>query len=417
MKKLFFLPLFLCLLAVVLSCEKEIKMTGTPSPLISLNDLRVLYEGSPRVLSSDDMLGASYINGIVISDPVNGNALDGLVILQSHKRTLLRGIALEMGGAAVNYNPGDSLVVKVEGKTLDRINGILQVSDIQTDDVTRISVGNVQHINIATSTFTAITRWMDIYESTLVNLRSVITEDMQVGDVFEGTVNLSDGFNIISLFTRPTASFAGEAVPGYGDYVGIMLRNSEEEPMLTLRSEDDYESQSLEPYEPGEVYSNFPEGFENESLISARKGGYTTGAYETYLSGEWQMTRCYTLTSANIINKTGSYAVMMQNGQISTLSMNFNLPYGASRFYFEYGAATTSAGDTNGLPTTVIVEYSQDSGGTWQKLGEDLMITSVTTKYIFDMELDIVGPVRFRISKNNSASRMFIDQVAVYQNN
>lgn len=417
MKKIFFLPLFLGLLVAMLSCEKEIKVTGTASPLVSLNDVRALYTGAPKVLSADDMLGASYISGVVISDPVNGNVPEGLVVLQSLKRKLLRGIALEMGSLAVDYNPGDSLVIKIEGKTLERVNGVLQISDIRIDDVTRVSVGNTQHVNIATSTFTAITRWMDMYESTLVSLRSAITEDMQLGDVFEGTVKLSDGFNTMELVTRSTASFAGNGVPGYGDYTGIMLRNASEEPILMMRNEDDYESQSLEPYEPGELYSNFPEGFENESLISARKGGYTTGSYETYLSGEWLMTRCYTISSANLINKTDTWAVMMQNGQIATLGMNFNLPYGASRFYFEYGAATTNAADTNGLPATVIVEYSQDSGGTWQKLGEDLMITSVTTKYIFDETLAIQGPVRFRISKNNSASRVFIDQIAVYQNN
>src|SRR5690606_21260662 len=159
MRKLIFLPLFLGLLIVMLSCEKEIKVTGTASPFISLNDVRALYKGTPKVLTTEDMLGASYINGIVISDPVNGNAPEGLVILQSFKRNLLRGIALDMGTEATNYNPGDSVVVKIDGKTLDRINGVLQISGVTADDVTRVSVGNPQHINLTTTTFTAITRW------------------------------------------------------------------------------------------------------------------------------------------------------------------------------------------------------------------------------------------------------------------
>lgn len=415
MRKLIFLPLFLGLLIVMLSCEKEIKVTGTASPLISLNDVRALYTGSPKVLTVEDMLGATYISGVVISDPVNGNAPEGLVILQSHKRTLLRGIALEMGEEATGYNAGDSLVVRIADKTLERVNGILQISGISTDDVTRVSVGNMQIVNVSTTTFTDVTRWMDMYESTLVNLRNVITPELEVGDVFEGTVTISDWSNTMSMITKPTASFASAGVPGFGDFTGIMLCDAAEKPILMLRSADDYEAQSLEPVEPGELYMNFPEGWEDETLVSARKGGYTTGNFETYLSGEWQMTRCYTLSSNNFIHRTGTHAVMMQASNVATLSMNFNLPYGASRFYFEYGAATASTGDTGGLPTVVTVEYSQDSGDTWQQLGDDLMITSTATKYIFDMELDITGPVRFRISKNNSSSRTLIDQVAVWQ--
>ncbi|HMR17832.1 MAG TPA: DUF5689 domain-containing protein [Sphingobacterium sp.] len=414
MKKLIFLPLFLCLLTVILSCEKEIKITGTPSPLVSLNDVRALYTGSPKVLTMDDMLGASYISGVVISDPANGNAPEGLVILQSFKRKLLRGIALEMGAAAAVYNPGDSLVVKIDGKTLDRVSGMLQISDVSVDDVERVSTGHTQHINITTTTFTDITRWMDMYESTLVSVKSVIAPDLVLGDVFEGAVTISDWSNTMSLITQPTASFAANLVPGFGDYIGVMMRDSADEPILMLRNADDYEAQALEPYNPAELYANFPEGWEN--VIGARKGGYG-GTYESHPTGEWQMPNSYTLNSANIINKTGTWAVMMRNGFAASVGMNFNLPYGASRLYFEYGAATTNAADTGGLPATVTVEYSQDSGDTWTKLGDDLLITSVTTKYIFDMEVDIKGPVRFRITKNLSTSRTFVDQIGVYQNN
>ena len=115
MKKIVFLPLFLCMLVAILSCEKEIKVTGTDSPLVSLTDVRALYTGSPRVLVSEDMLGASFITGVVISDPENGNSPDGLVILQSYKRKLLRGIALDLGEDAAHYYAGDSLLVRIEG--------------------------------------------------------------------------------------------------------------------------------------------------------------------------------------------------------------------------------------------------------------------------------------------------------------
>lgn len=410
MKNIVLFPLLLSLLVVLFACKKEVIVTGTASPLVSLNDVRALYKGTPKVLTMEDMLGASYISGIVISDPVNGNAPEGLVILQSFKRNLLRGIALNMGTEATNYNPGDSVVVKIDGKTLDRINGVLQISGVTADDVTRVSVGNPQHINLTTTTFTAITRWMETFESTLVSLKSIISQDVEVGDVFSGTVTLSDWSNVIRLVTHPTASFANEAVPGFGDYTGIMLKNNSEDPVLMLRNSDDYEVQALEPYHPQELYFGFPESW--ETPIGPRKGGYTTGQFENYDSGEWRMTRCYTLSSNGISHKTGSIALMMQASQIAVLEMNFNLPYGASKFSFDYGPATAS--DTN-YPLTLKVEYSQDSGDTWTQIGSDLPITAFQ-KHTFEEDLDISGPVRFRISKDASGSRVFIDNIAVYQN-
>ncbi len=406
MKKMFFLSLLLGLLVTMLSCEKEIKVTGTASPLISLNDVRALYQGSATVLNSEDMLGASFISGVVISDPVNGNAPEGLVILQSFKRTLLRGIALEMGTSSADYNPGDSLVVRIEGKTLERVNGLLQISNILDEDVTRVSVGNDQLINVTTTTFTDVTNKLNLYESTLVGLRSVVAS----GDKFEGEVELSDWSNTIPLITRSTASFAADGVPGFADYTGVLMRNDQDEPFLMIRNSDDYESQNLEPYRPGELYVNFPEDW--ETVVGTRKSAWTS-AFETYLSGEWYFENARTLTSSNFLHTTGAYALMTQGGKAASITMNFSLPYGVSRFSFDYGAATAT---DNEFPMTLYVEYSQDSGNSWQQIGAALQILDVAEKYTFDELLDIKGPVRFRIRKEDSVKRISIDQIAVYQN-
>ena len=410
MKKVFLISLFLCVAVFFISCEKEEKITGTPSPLISLDDIRLMYKESPLTLKAENMMGASYVCGIVISDPSNGNSPDGLVIMQSYRRKQLRGIALALGDTENQYNAGDSIVVKIDGSTLERVNGILQLSGIPESSVTKISTDNEQKVNIATGTFSAITNKMNIYESTLVQLRSAIADDIIIGQTFAGEIELTDGGNVIQMYTKASASFASEPVPGLGDYTGIILSGTEGSPNLWLRSAADYEGQSLEPYEPKELYAYFPEGWENP--IGNRKGGYTTGSMETYATGEWLMNRCYTLSSANITGKTDTYAVMMQNAQVSVLEMNFNLPYGASKLSFDYGAATAT--DTN-LPITIKVEYSQDSGNTWQQLEELLIITN-TAKQTKEYTLDIKGPVRFRISKDNAPARAFIDQIAVYQN-
>ncbi len=393
-----------------MACEPEVQETGTLSPLISIEDIRIKYSGSSLQLKKEDMLGASYICGIVVSDPLNGNAPEGLVIVQGYRRKQLRGIALQVGEAAIQYNAGDSVVVKVEGATLDKVEGILQLSGLTESAITRISTGNEQKINIATGTFSTITNKMNTYESTLVQLKQTVAQNIIEGQTFVGDIELYDGGTTISMHTKATASFVDNIVPDIGDYTGIILSNSQAEPTIWLRSSNDYIEGSLEPYTPKELYANFPESFENP--IGLRKGGYTTGSKETYATGEWLMSRCYTLNSVNLVNKTGAYAIMMQNAQIGVLTMNFNLVYGVSKFSFDYGAATAT--DTN-LPITVKVEYSQNSGNTWQQLDELLVVTN-TAKQTKEYTLDLTGPVRFRISKDNAAARLFIDQVAVYQN-
>src|SRR5690606_11002803 len=146
-------------------------------------------------------------------------------------------------------------------------------------------------------------------------------------------VVLSDWINSMELITLPTASFASDGVPGFGDYIGILLKNAAEMPILMLRSAEDYESQSLEPYHPGELYRNFPESW--ETLDGSRGTGYSN-KYETYPSVEWYLANGYVFNSTNIKNKEGTWTVMTRGG----VAMNFNLPYGASKFSFAYGTAT-----------------------------------------------------------------------------
>lgn len=414
MKKILSICLLCAIALLVCSCKKDEKITGKPSPLIAIADLKSMFKEQPLVLKSDEMMGASNICGIVISDPANGNAPSGLVIVQSYRRKQLRGIALALGADAANYTAGDSIVVKVEGATLQRVNGVLQVTQLSAGAVSKISAGHTQKINTAANTFSTITANMDIYESTLVQLRSAVVENMVVGQTFAGDVPLSDWANTVIMHTEANASFAAKPVPGLGDYTGIAMFNASKQTTLWLRSDKDYIGQSLEPYKPNQLYANFPEGWESHAASPARKSSYT-GSTDVFPSGEWLMSDMYSISSANLTNKNGTYAVMMRNGVAANLTMNFNLPYGASKFSFYYGAATQSATDAP-LPITVKVEYSQDAGNTWTQLGDNLLVSVQSTKYFKEYTLNLKGPVRFRISKDAANARLFVDDVAVYQN-
>ncbi|HHX36999.1 MAG TPA: fibronectin type III domain-containing protein [Clostridiaceae bacterium] len=206
-----------------------------------------------------------------------------------------------------------------------------------------------------------------------------------------------------------------------GNWVYIM--NGEEKARIMPKYgfvDEDFEEPEPEPAK--ELYPDFPEGFENP--IGARKGSHTgagpTGRQsEIYPTGEWLMPNMYTNSSAAIVHKIDTWAVMMNANVATYLEMDFDLPYGASKLSFYYGTATkTNANDitvTTG-PIAVKVEYSQDSGVTWTQLGDDLMVTTVEEQYFQEYELDIEGPVRFRIGKNDSRARLMVDEIAIYEN-
>ena len=181
----------------------------------------------------------------------------------------------------------------------------------------------------------------------------------------------------------------------------------------------DFEEPIPEPSNDPELYPNFPEGWETN--IGGRKPSHTgagpTGRQsDVFTSGEWLMNNMYTNSQAAILHKVGNWAVMMNSNVVATLAMDFDLPFGARKFSFIYGAATISNANETTLPINIelTVEYSKDSGATWTKIGDPLLVDNNSIQYFKEYDLDIQGPVRFRISKNASRARPIIDEVAVY---
>lgn len=178
--------------------------------------------------------------------------------------------------------------------------------------------------------------------------------------------------------------------------------------------DEDYEEP--EPEGVKELYPNFPEGWEEHE--GTRKGGYD-GEFDIFPSGRWLMPDMYLNRTATIVHKNGEWGLMMRNNVATYLEMDFDLPRGASKFSFIYGTVTqTNANDLDVVnrPIVVKVEYSQDRGDTWIPLGDDLLVTTYEEQYFKEYELDINGPVRFRIGKDDSRARLLVDDIAVYTN-
>lgn len=194
---------------------------GTISPYISIFDVKQLYKGSDVTLTSENMLGSTKLSAMVISDHSGGNLPEGLLVIQEARRlSQLRGISIQLGTDAASYVPGDSVIVDITGGVLKKINGIMQITGITKDKISKVSSGNSLPISrIRASDLLADP---DKYESVL----SVIVKGGFVplpvgGDVLKGDKNLNDGFGNITLHTEADATFANNSLYGLANYYGI----------------------------------------------------------------------------------------------------------------------------------------------------------------------------------------------------
>src|SRR3982750_1889426 len=156
------------LLAVVVnSCSKDTYKNypgGVPNEIISILDVRPFYKGKDVKLGKESLEGAFKLSAVVVSDHTEKNLPAGLLIVQDNRRLqTLRGIAIELGAAAANYHPGDSLLIDMTGALLTRKNGILTITGLSESSITKKGKGVVA---INAVTIAQVKANPDSYEST-----------------------------------------------------------------------------------------------------------------------------------------------------------------------------------------------------------------------------------------------------------
>lgn len=223
MKKIY---LYLAAISVIVSagCKKNDYAEGMLSPIIAVVDLKALYKGADVTLNSDNLTGAKEMVGVVISDATSGNAPAGLLVVQNNRRNAIRGIAIELGAAAANYIPGDSVMVQLTGATLTKANGSMRLKGISEGAVTKVA-GN-HAITVQAIPSGRIKATPDVYESTLVTVSSAIVEpEPKQGETYAGDKIVNDGFGKVTLHTEAGANFASEVLPFSANFTGIPITN------------------------------------------------------------------------------------------------------------------------------------------------------------------------------------------------
>jgi hypothetical protein len=397
---------------------------GVPSPIVSLEDLRRLYQGTDLVLQPEQLTGAHQVVGVVISDGSGGNVPGGnAIVIQNKRRGTVRGIIVPLGPTPTTFAVGDSVVVDVTGATLSKSSGTLRVEGLSPSQVTTVSRNNAirpRDINIET-----LLANFDAYEGTLVRITGGSITPLPVsGDTYAGEKVLADGAgNRVTLHTEPTAAFASRRVPASATFLGIPVSSTTGSPptfvgQLWLRSAAD----AVDP--SGPIYPNFPESF--EGVPQATKGSYVMNTAAVpdntvrFSSGPWKLYQAILGNTSGRDRYTGTQGIRMQQGLTESgfVEMKFDVPNGATKVTLIYGAYYTDAASTWQL------EYSQDQGTTWQTTGKPISDAG-NWQHSITFLMNITGPVRFRINKLGLGpstppavlnGRLGLDDIAIYEN-
>lgn len=253
-----------------MSCKKNNFAEGVLSPITSIEDVRGLYIDADVVLDKDKLMGAEKITGVVISNPDAANIPAGMVIIQNTRRSRTRGIILALENAST-YKPGDSLMVNINGKTLTKINGSLQITGLTESAVEKIASDRPIRTQV-TSSLNINQRPRD-FESTLVQIKSGTINPVPLPtDVFEGDKSVVNGADSVFLHTETTANFANTTLPANATFTGIIflkeLTTNTLQIQLWPRTIDDITDQVAPPDPNGPGLGKFPvliTGYVNDS--------------------------------------------------------------------------------------------------------------------------------------------------------
>ncbi|MBZ4189264.1 DUF5689 domain-containing protein [Niabella beijingensis] len=241
MKYIFNLFLVLSVGITINSCTKntyENYPGGVPYEVVSVLDVRPLYKGQDITITKESVYGATNLAAVVVSDHTAGNIPEGLLIVQDSRRlNTIRGISIDMGAAAANYHPGDSLMIDIIGSTLTRKNGILTITGIP---VSKIIPKGKGFVGINSITVPQLLANPDIYESSLCIInKSSLNPAPKPGDVISGAKNINDGFGDLTLYTDPNAAHANNTPLMLAAYVGIPFKKTDGSVELRTREGDD----------------------------------------------------------------------------------------------------------------------------------------------------------------------------------
>lgn len=407
MKKTNLYLLILVMVGTLLSaCTKTNYPGGEVSPYIGIYDLRALYKDSPVTLDIESLGGSSKISGWVISDHREGNLPEGLLIVQDKRRlNFQRGISIAVGATAADYLPGDSVVIDVLGAEMKRVDGILQLSGIGSEKITRAASGLTAPANVVT--IDQILLKPDDYESTLVAIvKGGFNPMPKPGELVGGSKVINDGFGNLAIETDTDAAFARQEVYKMANYYGIIFNHVTDSgtlvPYHRPRRSADIVALNSEYTIPKVIITGFasdPRGTDANNEYIQLMATQDIDFSKTPFS-------LVTTNNANASTPTGFPANSWATGGVRTYKFNLSAGFAAKGTYFYVGgtnkrinstssteiananwitayAYNTNPGFDFGNPTTNLLANSGNASGIAVFEGTEVTKESVPVDVIF----------------------------------
>jgi hypothetical protein len=231
-------------LAILSGCKRDSDyMIVTPSPYISNFDLKKLYRGTDVTLTREVTREATSVQGQVTSDHTGHNLPEGLLFIQNKRMVnsgidSLRGMAINIGAAAANYLPGDSVLINIEGGVLKRVNGILQITGVSASNVKKVKSG----VRLFTTPISALTLLAkpDNFEGCYGVVNNCNFEPNIGVETIEGVKGLNDGSGDMQMQVNGTADFKSELLPWSANVTGLIIPTTAGVPQIWPRVKADF---------------------------------------------------------------------------------------------------------------------------------------------------------------------------------
>lgn len=388
---------------------------GIPNPHVSLYVLRNVFKGNELTINRDILGGAYNTSGVVVSNHENKNLPPNTIALQSVWRGQSRGMLIRVPEAG-SYSFGDSLHINVEQARLVMDKGMLVLDGLTKDKITKVAEGvrkGYMPVSIQN-----LLKNAGAYEGQLVSITADVDPDPAPGTTFSGKKYLKDSEgNQMQLFTEEGAVFAGSKIAPSATFQGVLV-GSDNGPQLRLQKLEDM------TFPSGKIYQGWPETFEKPYRGKLSYNISETKNLLQMSTGEWwlyQVIQGETAGGDRIVSGKQALRFQQNRSDNAYAQMNFDMPDGASKVTFWYGAYSTDRSCTFQL------EYSVNKGASWERIGSPIsnvptVVESPTPKQAIYL-MNINQPVRFRINKlglgtsSNTISngRLGIDDFAIYQ--
>jgi hypothetical protein len=428
MKKLNQIALVVGCSLLLTACIKEYQnpAVGKVSDRTDIYYVRLAHSGNNVTLNEQHLSGARFTSGVVISDKTAGNTEPGTFVMQatttssSNAGDIVSGIVVDMGAGADVPSLGDSVRVDVIGANLQRRNGQLVLSGINSSRISVLETNrNVIPTNVSLGMLNSN---FSIYESTLIAVHADVM-DHTASLAYNGEVRLNDNTGTGLLDTRSTAAFASNIAPKNAQFMGIASYKNTNgndttgaKRIISLRNSNDIKFVS------GVLYAAFPETFEAPDATSKSSYNITATANNIDLAtGNWKLQQAI-LGNIILSDKMvfpGKQSVRFQQNLSSSglAQMNFDVTEGASKVTVFFGRYASDPRSSFRL------EYSLNGGSTW-------VILTPTISDLPDRGLrqatwivNLSGNVRFRINKLGLGTttatvqngRLNIDDMAIYK--